>query len=196
VTPPYWNSVKLASVLVAALLLLPACGSGREEEAEQAAPPSLPGSALPDLDSRARPLGTKALAADSYDPEALADLLADAGFVAGSEREFSGKTRTFDHVVARTLLFDGPAGAETYLEWLRGHGEDFLGRVQEAGMTPPGESGVAFALAACGTCKKETPTFLAGWRRDATVLTLLAAGSGANPERFSALVRRFDQLAR
>jgi hypothetical protein len=48
------------------------------------------------------------------------------------------------------------------------------------------------ALAACGTCKKELPTFLAGWRRGATVLSLLASGSGANPERFGALARELD----
>ena len=185
--------MKLGLALAAVLLLLPACGSSLDET-EPAAPASLPGSALPDLDSRARPLGAEALAADSYDPEALGDLLDEAGFVAGTEREFSGKTRTFDHVVARTLVFENSAGAETYLGWLRSHGEDFLGRVQAAKVSPPGESGVAFALAPCGTCKKETPTFLAGWRRGATVLTLLAAGSGANPERFSSLARRFDEI--
>jgi hypothetical protein len=182
------------AVIAASLLLLPACGA-ESEEGQQAPPASLPGSALPDLDSRARSLNAEALAADSYEPEALADLLEDAGFVSGSEREFSGKTRTFDHVVARRLVFEDAEGAETYLGWLRANGDDFLGRVQAAEVTPPGESGVAFALAPCGTCKKETPTFLAGWRRGATVLTLLAAGSGANSERFSALAEQFDELA-
>lgn len=189
--------MRLGSAIAAALLLLvvPGCGSG-EEQAAPPPPASLPSSALPDLDSRARALGAAALAADSLDPDALAELLDDAGFVAGSEREFSGKTRTFDHVVARSLLFEDARGADAYLGWLRGHGEDFLGRTQAADVSPPGESGVAFALAPCGTCKKETPTFLAGWRRGATVLTLLAAGSGANPERFSALAEDFDELAR
>jgi hypothetical protein len=185
--------VRLCLPLLAALVLLAGCGSDGEER-QPAPPASLPGSVLPDLDSRARSLSAEALAADSYEPEALADLHDEAGFVSGSEREFSGKTRTFDHVVARTLVFEDAAGAETYLGWLRGHGEDFLGRVQPAKVTPPGESGVVFALAACGTCKKETPTFLAGWRRGSAVLTLLASGSGSNPERFSALAKQFDEL--
>ena len=187
--------MRVCVALVLTLLLLPACGSEENERPAAPAPASLPGSALPELDSRARSLSAEALAADSYEPKALADLLDDARFVSGSEREFSGKTRTFDHVIARTLVFEDAAGAETYLSWLRTHGEDFLGRVQPAKVSPPGESGVAFMLAACGTCKKETPTFLAGWRRGATVLTLLAAGSGANPERFSALAEQLDELA-
>jgi hypothetical protein len=188
--------VRLTLALAAALsaLVLPACGS---EDAEAPPPPAnLPTSALPDLDSRARPLGANTLAADSFDPEALGRLLDEAGFVGGREREFSGKTRTFDHVVARTLVFEDPDGAETYLGWLSEHGEDFLGRTKPAEVIPPGESGVAFALAPCGTCKKEIPTFFAGWRRNAIVLTLLAAGSGANPERFSALAQRFDEVSR
>jgi hypothetical protein len=186
--------VRVALVAALLVLVVAACGSNGDER-QEAPPASLPGSALPDLDSRARSLSAEALAADSYEPEALADLLDEARFVSGSEREFSGKTRTFDHVVARTLLFEDDQGAETYLGWLRTHGEDFLGRVEPAKVSPPGESGVAFALAACGTCKKEIPTFLAGWRRGSTILTLLAAGSGANPERFSALAEQFDRLA-
>jgi hypothetical protein len=193
---PILNGVKIGLALVATLLLLlPACGSGGEEPPQSAPQPaSLPGSVLPELDSRVRPLGAEALAADSYDPEALAELLDEAAFVAGTEREFSGKTRIFDHVIARTLVFRTAAGADTYLSWLRGHGEDFLGRVQAAEVSPPGESGVVFALVPCGICKKETPTFLAGWRRGATVLTLLAGGSGANPQTFSALARQFDEI--
>ena len=113
----------------------------------------------------------------------------------GSEREFSGKTRTFDHVVARTLVFESEEGALAYLGWLRGHGDDVLGRADPAKIAPPGDAGVAFTLEHCGTCKKELPTFLAGWQRGETVLTLLAAGSGANPARFTALAREHDQAA-
>ena len=181
--------MRLAFVVAAALLLLAACGSG---EREKPRPESLPASALPDLESRGRPLDAESLAADSLDPEALTDVLGRAGFVAGSEREFAGKTRTFDHVVARTLVFRSAAGAETYLGWLRDHAADFLGRAEATDVSTPGRSAVAFSLAQCGSCKKEVPTFLAGWRRGATVMTLLAGGSGANPDRFSALARRFD----
>ena len=86
-------------------------------------------------------------------------------------------------------------GALAYLAWLRGHGDDVLGRADPAKLAPPGEAGVAFTLEHCGTCKKELPTFLAGWQRGETVLTLLAAGSGANPARFTALVREHDEAS-
>jgi hypothetical protein len=181
--------------LLALLVLAVAIGCGAEEKSASTTPgpPTLPASALPDLESRARVLGLEALAADSLEPEPLRELLEDSGYVAGSEREFSGKTTTFDHVVARTLLFEDQEGADAYLGWLGAHGHDFLGRADRARLGLPGNSGVGFTLARCGTCKKELPTFLAGWRRGATVLSLLASGSGANPQRFGALARDLDE---
>lgn len=186
--------------LFLAALVLAACGS-RDEESESArasapAPQTLPAAALPELDSHARTLDANALADDSLDPEALGDVLVEAGYVTGSEREFSGKSRTFDHVVARTLVFESAAGAEKYLGWLRGHGADFLGRAEAADVTVPGESAVTFALARCGTCVKEVPAFLAGWRRGRVVLWLLAAGSGTSAARFDHLARQVDGVLR
>ena len=174
--------------LLALAVALAGCGT------EESAPPrTLPRAALPDLPSQTRALDADALAADALQPGALERLLDQAGYVTGTEREFAGKTRTFDHVVARTLVFGTPGGAESYLGWLRGHGADFLGRAQAADVSVPGTSAVTFALAQCGSCKKEVPTFLAGWRRGEHVVTLLAGGSGANPERFAALARELDQ---
>jgi hypothetical protein len=186
--------VRLLLVTIAVGLALAGCGS----EEQQAAGPlrTLPAGALPELESRSRTLDIEALAADALEPDELADLLADAGFDTGREREFSGRTPTFDHVVARTLRFESEDGAEAYLGWLREHGDDVLGRAAPAKLVPPGESGVAYTLVPCGTCKKELPTFLAGWRRGDIVLSLLAAGSGGNPHRFDGLAREFDGLLR
>jgi hypothetical protein len=184
--------VKLALLVLVIVLGTVACGS---EEAPSSAPTTLGTAALPGLDSRTRTLDPAALAFDALQPASLEELLTDSGYLTGSEREFSGKTKTFDHVVARTLVFESPDGALAYLDWLRGHGDDLLGRAAPAKIAPPGDAGVAFTLAQCGTCKKELPTFLAGWRRGDTVLTLLAAGSGANPARFSVLVREHDEAA-
>jgi hypothetical protein len=186
--------VRLLLVTIAFGLALAGCGS----EKQQAAGPlrTLPAAALPELESRSRTLDIEALAADALEPGELADLLADAGFDTGREREFSGRTRTFDHVVARTLRFESEDGAEAYLGWLREHGDDVLGRAAPAKLVPPGESGVAYTLVPCGTCKKELPTFLAGWRRGEIVLSLLAAGSGGNPDRFDELAREFDGVLR
>jgi hypothetical protein len=186
--------VRLLLVTIAVGLALAGCGS----EEQQAAGPlrTLPAGALPELESRSRTLDIEALAADALEPDELADLLADAGFDTGREREFSGRTPTFDHVVARTLRFESEDGAEAYLGWLREHGDDVLGRAAPAKLVPPGESGVAYTLVPCGTCKKELPTFLAGWRRGDIVLSLLAAGSGGNPHRFDGLAREFDGVLR
>ena len=190
---------RVALVLLAALVLT-ACGSGGEKtrtaSSSDKAPATLPASALPDLDTRARALDSEALADDSLDPDALGKVLAEAGYVTGSEREFSGKSRTFDHVVARTLVFESVAGADAYLDWLEGHAADFLGRAKASSVSIPGGSGVAFSLARCGTCVKEVPAFLAGWRRGNVVLWLLAAGSGASEARFHALAREADGVLR
>jgi hypothetical protein len=183
----------LLVIAVVLALVAAACGSG--EAAPPAAPPTLGAASLPELDSRARTLDAASLASDSLAPAALEELLGEVGYLTGREREFSGKTTTFDHVVARSLVFATPEGADAYLGWLRGHGDDVLGRAAPAAVAPPAPGGVVFTLARCGTCKKELPTFLAGWRRGATVLTLLAAGSGVNPERFTALVDELDGAA-
>jgi hypothetical protein len=184
--------VRRTFVLLLVVGAVAACGSEQEQPAPS--PPTLPATALRELDSRARALDTEALAEDALEPDELAALLDDAGFLTGSEREFSGRTKTFDHVVARSLRFENAAGADEYLRWLGDHGNDILGAAEPAELTPLGESAVAYTLARCGTCKKELPTFLAGWRRGDVVLTLLAAGSGGNPERFEALARRFDSV--
>jgi hypothetical protein len=184
--------VRLSLLALLVLAVAAGCGAGEENAATTPRPATLPASALPDLEQRGRALGLEALAADSLEPAPLRQLLEDSGYVTGSEREFSGKTKTFDHVIARTLVFEDMNGADAYLGWLGKHGDDFLGRADPAKLSLPGNSGVGFTLAACGTCKKELPTFLAGWRRGATVLSLLASGSGANPERFGALARELD----
>lgn len=181
-----------ALLVTAALgLAVAACGA-QEEPATRAAPATLPAAALPELASSARTLDAEALAADALEPKSLGALLSDSGFESGREREFSGKTTTWDRVLARTLRFGSPQGAQAYLAWLGTHGNDLLGRAVAAKFGPPGIDGVAFVLARCGTCKKELPTFLAGWRRGDLVFFLLAAGPGGNPERFGELVRDLD----
>lgn len=182
-------------LLSAFLLALAAAACGAEEAAPPAAPATLPAAALPELDSSARTLDAASLADEAFEPDALAALLAEGGYVTGREREFSGKAAVFDHVVARTLVFETQQGADAYLGWVRGHGDEVLGRAAPAKVRPPGEGGVAFTLERCGTCKKELPTFLAAWRREATVLTLLAAGDGADPASFSALAHELDEAA-
>ena len=157
-----------------------------------APPATLGAGALPGLDSRARTLDAAALAEDALEPAELAALLDGAGYAAGSEREFFGRTDTFDHVVARALRFESPDGAGAYLGWLAGHARDLLGRAGAEAPLPLGDAGLLFSLVACGTCKKELPTFLAAWRRGDTVRWLLAAGRGASRHTVEALARVLD----
>ena len=182
-------------VAVACLAGLALAGCGGAGEA-QAPPPTLAAGTLPELDSRTRILNAGGLAVDAFRPTEFARFLEDTGFVSGREREFSGKSRTWDRVVARTLLFESDEGARAYVNWLEGHAEDLLGKAAPAEWSAPGDGGVAFVLVPCASCKKELPTFLAGWRRDSVVATLLAAGAGANEDRFAALTRELDARVR
>jgi hypothetical protein len=179
-----------------ALVAVATAGCGSKEGGAPATPPAtLPASALPQLDARARILDADALAADAFEPGELASLLEDAGYLMGREREFSGKSPTFDHVVARTLLFEDPDGAGVYLAWMRAHADEVLGKAVPAKTVVPGSAGAAYKLVRCGTCKKELPTYLAGWRRGRTVFWLLAAGSGAD-SRFPTLLQQYDEAVR
>ncbi len=133
------------------------------------------------------------MAADAAVPE-LGALLRDSGYITGSEREFFGRTATFNHVVARVLLFESPQGASRFLGWLRTHPDTVLGRAVEGQPPALGESPMLFSLGPCG-CHAEVPTFLVAWGRGKTVLWLLAAGPGATPATVDALSRSFDRVA-
>ena len=177
-------------VALALFLALFLSGCGGPAAVETRPPPTLPASALPGLHSRTRSLDAVSLAADGLG--ALETVLQDAGFVAGSEREFFGRTQTFNHVVARVLVFEDPGGASRLLAWLRSHPDVILGRSVEGKPLPLGESPMLFALGSCG-CHAEVPTFFAAWHRGATVLWLVAAGPGANRATVGSLARNFDR---
>ena len=182
--------MRVLAAFVASTLLALAAGCGGGDE--RSTPPTLPPSALPELSSQARELDREALAADALAPDALAELLDEAGYVSGREREFFGHGESFDRVVARSLRFESAEGAERYIRWVRSHPRDLLGEAEEQPRLELGSSGVLLTLVPCGSCKKELPTHLAAWLRGDVVLSLLASGRGANPERFAALARELD----
>lgn len=179
--------------VVAAALALALASCGGATRVGTPAPQTLPASALPGLDSRARSLDGAALGRDAGST-ALPGVLNDAGYVSGAEREFFGRTTTFDHVVARTLVFEGPDGAAKFLAWLRSHPDLVLGRAVVEEPLALGESPMLFSLGPCG-CHGEVPTFFAAWRRGATVLWLLAGGPGATRATVDPLARELDQTA-
>ena len=174
--------------LAAGLLVLAACGGAAEEPP----PPTLPADALPKLSSEARRLDRSALAADALRPGDLSRFLREAGYVEGVEREFFGRSDTFDRVVARGLRFEDAEGADAYLRWVRAHGRDLVGPTELRRPLDLGSSPVLLALVPCATCKKELPTYLAAWRRGEVVFSLLASGRGVNRERFAALAGELD----
>jgi hypothetical protein len=182
--------------LLSALLALgvAACGSTSEPAAEAPPPPpTLRAADLPDLGiARVRSLTVPGLAEDALAPAKLEGILGAAGFLGGSEREFSGHTAIFDHVIARALRFESPAGARAYLAWLRSHPDDLLGASLPARPFTPGADPVAWALDRCDSCKKEVPAFMAAWRRGDVVGFLLAAGPGVDRRAFDSLARRLD----
>ena len=182
--------VALTGALIA--VLVAGCGGG-SKAAESAPLPTLPASALPELNAAARVLGTAALAADSFDPKGVAKLLEDEGYLAGSEREFAGRGQTFDHVVARTLRFAGEQGAQGYATWVAGHAADFLGKAKREQPLGLGESDALFSLVRCAVCKKQQPAFVSAWRHGNTVAFLLGAGPGVTRETFAALARQLDE---
>jgi hypothetical protein len=184
-----------AVVAILAGLALAGCGGTAKEpsSAEPAAPVTLETDAIPELSVRERDLAARDVAADSFRPDELAAVLADAGYVAGVEREFYGRSDRFDRVVVRTLVFGSVAGAQAYVDWLEAHPDEFLG-ISKAEPPPAfGEDGFAFSVVPCGTCKKQLPTMLIVWRHGPTVAFLLAAGRGADRARFDSLARLLDE---
>lgn len=146
---------------------------------------------LPDMRSRARPLGTAALVAEAVDHAGLRRALDRGGYVAGNEREFFGRTPVFDHVTERVLRFETASGASSYLRWLRAHTAESLGAPQSVTPLDIGVEGFRFRPRGCG-CHSETPTYLVAWRRGPLALTVLASGGGASAKTVGALARALD----
>jgi hypothetical protein len=185
-------------VLLGALALgAAACGGANDEPsanvaAAEAPPPTLGPEDLPELTGRYRVLRARDVAAEAFQPDELAVVLEEGGYVGGSEREFSGHTDSFDRVLARTLRFADGAGARAYLGWLEANPEGYLGFATAEPPPTVGEDGFVIELERCGTCKKELPTYVVAWRRDEVVAFLLAAGRGASRDRLDALAGALD----
>lgn len=156
--------------------------------------PAPPAEALPDLHSRARPLRPAALVAETVDHGGLQRVLDRGRYVAGSEREFFGRTAVFNHVPERVLRFGSGTGASAYLTWLRAHAAESLGEPRSVTAPGIGTDGFVYQPRGCG-CHSDTPTYLVAWRRGRLVLTVLASGNGASAKTAGGLARSLDRAA-
>jgi len=170
---------------------LVACGSNTPE----APPPRPPADLLPGSSARSDPLDLETLSEDALDPAALAELLDEASFEAGSQRSFSVRGGPVRQVVARVVRFGSPEGAADYLGWLRSHATDVLG--EGARREEPLElstSSVVFFHEPGGCCPNTLFWWLAAWARGDHVLTLQVGGAEADRQPVDELATGLDAV--
>ncbi len=103
-------------------------------------------------------------------------MLEDAGYVAGTERNFSELAHGRRRVTARVLAFESAEGAERYIDWLEGRVSELIGDAEAISGATTSDGGALFVHEPSGCCHFETRLFLGAWRRDATVFTLKVGG--------------------
>ena len=165
-----------------AFVVLAACGCG--SSSPQQAEPVLPTDALPGMEATTEPLTADALAGD-FGKDVSVD-----GLVSGTERVFQGRYQDLDRVVSRTLEFDSPEAAKSYVELLRAHVDDLYGVGTTAKpFEQGGRSGYLIDPAACA-CHRASPTISAALAGGPRVTYLEVNGGGATPAAVSRLLAR------
>lgn len=194
------------SSLVTALLVVPqltsACGSdpptssptpssGPAEFVEAIPAAALPGAPADPVNLDAAAIAVDAV--DAVDAAGLESLLNQAGFVGGTQRQFSRVRAGRRRILARVLSFETPQGAARYLEWLTGHADDVIGdATPNAGLRVPSD-GIVFVHEPDPCCHNETRSFLAMWHKGSTVVTIEIAGEGARESNVPELLSQLDQ---
>jgi hypothetical protein len=179
-------------------LIVASCGSEppSSEPAEATSPVSvlepIPATALPGAPADPVSLDAAAIAVDAVDVAGLEVLLDEAGFVGGTQRQFSRARSGRRRIMARVLRFETSEGAARYLEWLRGHADEVIGdAAPNAGLTVP-RDGVIFVHEPNPCCHNETRGFLAMWHDGSTVVTIEIAGEGARASDVPELLSQLD----
>jgi hypothetical protein len=187
-----------AFVLVAGLFV--ACGSDPTvpvpPPADEGTPVSgiepIPPAALPGRAAAPMTLDAGTLALDAVDVSSLETLLQDAGFVAGTQRQFSRTRAGRRRIVARVLTFETPQGAERYLTWLTGNVADVIGKAKPNDELKAPADGTVFEHEPNPCCHSETRVFLAVWSRGRNVVTLVVDGPAARAAAVPELVSQLD----
>lgn len=186
----------VASLLVTSLLG-PACSeqptstpsrtTGPTHVFEPIPPTALPGNSADPID-----LDAASIASDAVDVAALEDLLDRAGFVGGTERQFSRVHGGRRRILARVLTFETREGATAYVAWLRDHGDEVIGKAAPRADLPAPSHGVVLVHEPNPCCHNETRMFLAMWHEGSTVVTIQIAGEGARETDVPELLSQLD----
>jgi hypothetical protein len=190
--------LRFVAIAVGALTLA-GCGSGAASSSGGAAglssashvtpPATLPAKAVRYLPSAAKPLSVWFLAREAGAPQLRAEL-PSWGYLAGADRYFQGESRRLQMVDSRTLRFRSPAGASSYVQFMRGHLSSYIGSLPRIRpFATLGRSGILATGQQCA-CHLANPAFLAIVSRGAMVTWLEINGPGATPRALGSLIAR------
>ncbi len=172
------------------LLLLAACGGAQASSSSagpaiDVPPPHL---RVPGLSGTSSEIVVEDVVKEASHPEAMQQILASSGFLAGADRTLTGGRGTFSRVVARRWQFATPAGATAFGGWVETQAAELIGAatVLHAGLP----ADVTLLLhEPTGCCHEEVPVYLAVWQRGHTVWTVRASGMRIHTAPVVALVR-------
>jgi len=186
----------VATLLVAALLGSACATAPTSGPRPTTAPPPvlepIPATALPGHPADPIDLDADSVAVDAVDVGGLEALLDEAGFVGGTQRQFSRVRGGRRRILARVLSFQTPEGAAAYVAWLEDHADEVIGETApNAGLRVP-KHGVVLVHEPNPCCHNETRMFLAMWHEGSTVVTIQIAGEGARESDVPDLLARLD----
>ena len=152
----------------------------------------IPPTALPGNSADPTDLDASSIASDAVDIAALEALLDQAGFVGGTQRQFSRVHGGRRRILARVLTFETPEGASAYVAWLRDHGDEVIGRATPSASLQVPRHGVVLVHEPNPCCHNETRYFLAMWNVGSRVVTTEIAGEGARASDVPELLSQLD----
>jgi|SRR5262245_839464 len=152
----------------------------------------IPQGALPGHAAAPVSLDAGTIAMDAVDVSGLGDLLDDAGYVGGTQRQFSRTGAGRRRIVARVLTFETADGANRYLAWLNEHVQDMIGKAAPNDALGAPADGTVFEHEPNPCCHSETRIFLAAWSRGRAVMTLQVDGPAARASAVPELVSQLD----
>jgi hypothetical protein len=154
--------------------------------------PAIPPTALPGNTADPTDLDASSIASDAVDVAGLEALLEQAGFVGGTQRQFSRVRNGRRRILARVVTFETPEGASAYVAWLRDHGDEVIGKAAPSADLSVPRHGVVLVHEPNPCCHNETRMFLAMWHEGSTVVTIQIAGEGARETDVPELLSQLD----